>query len=136
MRRLEVQIRGAAVEPNQVSELLAGFLFFFFGRGFVAPTLEQVACKALGLSYFSTQALIYLIKCLLKLVFHVHAAFYMSELIRCYSKGSVKMLARRHLFEFNDESWAPEALRTLIVESLGQNSPLGAHAEGGCSTFS
>ena len=30
------------------------------------------------------------------------------------------MLARRHLFEFNDESWAPEALRALIVESLGR----------------
>ena len=42
------------------------------------------------------------------------------------------MLARRHLFEFNDESWAPEALRALIVESLGRTSKMGPNASGCC----
>ena len=45
------------------------------------------------------------------------------------------MLARRHLFEFNDESWAPEALRTLIVESLGRTLRWGRMLRGVVEPF-
>jgi len=45
------------------------------------------------------------------------------------------MLARRHLFEFNDESWAPEALRTLIVESLGRTLRWGRMLRGVVQPF-
>lgn len=45
------------------------------------------------------------------------------------------MLARRHLFEFNDESWAPDALRTLIVESLGRTLRWGRMLRGVVDPF-
>ena len=45
------------------------------------------------------------------------------------------MLARRHLFEFNDESWAPEALRALIVESLGRTLRWGRMLRGVVDPF-
>lgn len=50
-------------------------------------------------------------------------------------KRSVLMLARRHLFEFNDESWAPEALRALIVESLGRTLRWGRMLRGVVDPF-
>ena len=46
----------------------------------------------------------------------------------------VLMLARRHLFEFNDESWVPEALRAL-TRVAWQNSQVGPNVRGVVDPF-
>ena len=40
------------------------------------------------------------------------------------------MFTRRHLFELTDEAWAPEALRALIIESLGRTLRWGRMLRG------